>query len=296
MIYIFCSILFYFLNLLFIKIWRNKKLNTPKGAGILLVINFFYFALIFNYSVIFFSLLIVLSFIYFLDDLFSINFKWRLLIQIITPIIIFYSITGTANFWILITCSSAFFILINTLNFQDGEDLNISMLLVIIFSIFYLFSSNLIIQKISLLCLIFFFVFMIFNIKKENLFFGDSGCFVVSILIFIFLLIDLENEIVIKNFLSVIIFPVIDVFYVAIYRIFNKENLLSRNYYHIYQKLAKKTKWKIYLLPNFSLAIANLIIFFSSKLNTSFIFKLIILNLIFCIILHILEKKFENIK
>ena len=171
MIYIFSSILFYLLNFLFIKIWRKKKLNTPKGAGIILIINFFYFGLNFNYSIISLSLLIFLSLIYFLDDLFSINFKWRLLIQIITPILIFYSITNSTNFWILITCTSAFFILINTLNFQDGEDLNISVLLVIIFSIFYLFSSNLIIQKISLLCLIFFSVFIIFNVKKKKFIF-----------------------------------------------------------------------------------------------------------------------------
>tara|TARA_E500000178_G_C16457261_1_gene502809 strand:- start:127 stop:438 length:312 start_codon:yes stop_codon:yes gene_type:complete len=98
----------------------------------------------------------------------------------------------------------------------------------------------------------------------------------------------------IKLFLSVIIFPITDVFFVFFYRVYKKENLLSRNYHHIYQVLKKKTKWKLYLLPNVIFALINILISTQMTLNINLVFILISLNFLFCIITHVTINNIKN--
>ena len=109
-----------------------------------------------------------------------------------------------------------------------------------------------------------------------------------------FVINDFNNKIMIKLFLSVIIFPIIDVFFVVFYRIYKNENLLSRNYHHIYQVLKKKTRWKLYLLPNIIFALINILISTQISLNVNLVFILVSLNLLFCIIVHIIINNLKN--
>ena len=294
MIYIASTVFFYFQNYLFIKFWKKKNNFTPTGIGIFLIFHLIYYFLIFEYSLIYLIPLIIFSFIYFLDDLISINFIWRLIIQILTPIIIYLASINHLNIIFFISVITFFFVLINSLNFQDGEDLNIIILLSMIFFTFYFSSENILIKKTSILVLIYLFVLSIFNSKKNNLFFGDTGCFLISVIILMFVINDFNNREMVKLFLSVIIFPITDVFFVFFYRIYKKENLLSRNYHHIYQVLKKKTKWKLYLLPNIIFALINVLISTQITLNVNLVFILISLNLLFCIITHITINNLKN--
>ena len=163
-----------------------------------------------------------------------------------------------------------------------------------IFFLFYYFSINPLIQKTSLLTLTFLLAFIFFNRKKNTLYFGDSGCYVCCLLIFFFLIVDLENQNLLKAFLSSIIFPITDVFYVAIYRIYKHEDLLSRNHYHIYQVLSKKIKGRVYLLPNFIFCILNLCISFYMNLNMNFIIFLVSFNFIACFVFHFILSKLKT--
>lgn len=294
MIYIASAVFFYFQNYLFIKFWKKKNNFTPTGIGIFLIFHLIYYFLIIEYSLFYLIPLIIFSFIYFLDDLISINFIWRLIIQILTPIIIYLASINHLNIIFFICVITFFFVLINSLNFQDGEDLNIIILLSMIFFTFYFSSENIIIKKTSIFILIYLFVLSIFNSKKNNLFFGDTGCFLISVIILMFLINDFNNRIMIKLFLSVIIFPITDVIFVFFYRIYKKENLLSRNYHHIYQVLKKKTKWKLYLLPNIIFALINVLITTQMTLNVNLVFILISLNLLFCIITQITINNLKN--
>jgi UDP-GlcNAc:undecaprenyl-phosphate/decaprenyl-phosphate GlcNAc-1-phosphate transferase len=294
MIYIASAVSFYFLNYFFIKFWKKKNNFTPTGIGIFLILHLIYYFLIIDYSLFYLIPLIIFSFIYFLDDLISINFKWRLIIQIFTPIIIYLASVYHLNIIFFISIIIFFFVLMNSLNFQDGEDLNIAILLGMIFFIFYYSSENLLIKKTSIFILLYLFVFSIFNSRKNNLFFGDSGCFLISVIILMFIINDFNNKTIIKLFLSVIIFPIIDVFFVVLYRIYKKENLLSRNYHHIYQVLKKKTKWKLYLLPNIVFALINILISTQISLNINLVLILIGLNFLFCIIVHVIIKNLKN--
>jgi hypothetical protein len=190
---------------------------------------------------------------------------------------------------------SLFFILTNSLNFQDGKDLNIAVVLFMIFFAFYFFSSNLVIKNISELILIYLLIFSIFNGKKNNLYFGDAGCFISSILIFLFIITDIENLLLIKVILSIIFFPIVEIFLVNLYRICKKENLLTRNYYYIYQILAKKIKYKLYLLPNLFFALVNYFISSQLSINMKLILFLIFINLSLSAILRLVISKFPDL-
>ena len=137
-------------------------------------------------------------------------------------------------------------------------------------------------------------IFSIFNSKKNNLYFVDAGCFVSSILIFLFIINDIENLLLIKVILSIIFFPILEIFLVNLYRIYKKENLLARNYYYIYQLLAKKIKYKLYLLLNLFFALVNYFISSQSSMNMKLILFLIFINLSLSVILRFVISKFPD--
>ena len=120
----------------------------------------------------------------------------------------------------------------------------------------------------------------------------EQSCYFISIIIFLFVYSELKNEILIKSLISIVIFPIIDVIYVVIYRIFKKENLLSRNYLHLYQIIAKKTNSKLYILPNILFPLLNIFISSYFSLGTFFIVFLVISNTFILIITHLILKKF----
>ena len=295
MINLFLAIIFYFFNFIYIKIWKIISKKTPTGVGFFLVIPLIYFLFEFDLKLFCSISLILFSFIYFFDDLIGLNFLWRILIQIITSVIIYFSFSFELFFIQFFLIVPLFFILMNSLNFQDGKDLNVTILLLMIFFAFYFFSSNLVIKNISELILIYLLIFSIFNGKKNNLYFGDAGCFISSILIFLFIITDIENLLLIKVILSITLFPIVEIFLVNLYRIYKKENLLARNYYYIYQILAKKIKYKLYLLPNLFLALVNYFISSQLSINMKLILFLIFINLSLGVILRLVISKFPDL-
>lgn len=294
MIYLSSAIIFYFLNFIYIKIWKKISKKTPTGVGFFIIIPLLYFLFEFDLKLFYSISLILFSFIYFFDDLIGLNFLWRILIQILTPVIIYFSFLDEFFFIQFFLIVSLFFILTNSLNFQDGKDLNICILLFMIFLAFYFFSSNLVIKNVSELILIYLLIFSIFNRKKNNLYFGDAGCFISSILIFLFIINDIENLLLVKVILSIIIFPILEIFLVNLYRIYKKENLLDRNYYYLYQILAKKIKYKLYLLPNIVFAFVNYFISSELSINMNVILFLIFINLFLTAILRFIISKFPD--
>ena len=74
-------------------------------------------------------------------------------------------------------------------------------------------------------------------------------------------------------------FPILEIFLVNLYRIYKKENLLSRNYYYIYQILEKKINYRLYLLPNLFFALVNYFISSQLSINVKIILFLIFINL-----------------
>ena len=105
---------------------------------------------------------------------------------------------------------------------------------------------------------------------------------------------QINNLLLIKLLIATLFFPIVDVLYVIVYRFFKNENLLSRNYLHVYQILAKKTNVKLYLLPNIFFAILNILISLNFVFGLTLISILIFANLSFLFVVRLIIKKFTN--
>lgn len=290
-IMIFCLISFSLINFSYIYIWRKFLEKVPTGVGVLLIVPCYFFYFEQQLHLFSISLIFIFSLIYFFDDLRGIHFLWRILLQILSSLIIFFSIPFDGNQIFLIFNLFFIIILVNVLNFQDGEDLNISTLLIMIFSVFYFYSELELIKKTSLVILLFLISFSFFNFKQNSLYFGDSGCYFISIIIALFAYNEFENTTLLKFLFSVIIFPLIDVFYVIVYRIMNNENLLTRNYLHTYQIIAQKINSKFYLLPNLIFSLLNILISFYIPLGVNLIILLFFVNFTLLIFMRLVIKK-----
>lgn len=290
----FIFILFLLINFIYVKIWKKFSVKVPSGIGILLVIPFFFYYIELNLPLL--SILLVLAFaiLYFFDDIKGIHFSFRIILQILASFVIYFSYSLEFNFIIIFSNLFFFIILVNSLNFQDGEDLNIAVLLIFIFTIFYLYSNNEVIENVSKIILLFLTTFSLFNFKKNYLYLGDSGCYVASIIIFLMTYDQINNLLLIKLLIAVLFFPIVDVLYVIVYRFFKNESLLSRNYLHIYQILAQKTNVKLYLLPNIFFAILNILISLNFVFGLTLMLTLIFANLFFLFAVRLIMQKFTN--
>ena len=290
----FIFILFLLINFIYVKIWKKFSVKVPSGIGILLVIPFFFYYIELNLSLLSSLLVLAFAILYFFDDIKGIHFSFRIILQILASFVIYFSYSLEFNFIIIFLNLFFFIILVNSLNFQDGEDLNIAVLLIFIFTIFYLYSNNEVIENISKIILLFLTTFSLFNFKKNYLYLGDSGCYVASIIIFLMTYDQINNLLLIKLLIAVLFFPIVDVLYVIVYRFFKNENLLSRNYLHIYQILAQKTNVKLYLLPNIFFAILNILISLNFVFGLTLMLTLIFANLFFLFAVRLIMKKFTN--
>jgi UDP-GlcNAc:undecaprenyl-phosphate GlcNAc-1-phosphate transferase len=291
MITVFSFFTFLFLNFIFIVIWNKNFKKTPSGVGIFLLIPFVFYCLNQKMNLPASTGLVLCSLFYFLDDLIEINFKIRIGLQILASLIIFYLFREKLHFNYIILIVFLFFVLINSLNFQDGQDLNIFIILFLIFLSFYFFSNQKITKDTSMLILTYLISFGFFNRKPNKLFFGDSGCYVATLILFIFSIDELRNLLLMKSIIGILLFPLTDIMFVIMYRVYKKENILTRNYYHIYQILYKKTRYYIYLLPNIFFGGANFYLLEYLQLDFVNIIFIISFNICSCLIFKILIKK-----
>ena len=163
--------IFSLINFLYIKIWNKFSNKVPTGIGILLTIPFFFY-LEKNFN--FFSVCFILVFtiVYFLDDLIEINFLWRILLQILVSFVIYFSFNTDIILINIFVNLVIFLILVNTLNFQDGEDLNIALLLILIFGNFYFNSEYELTKYTSEFVLIFLMKVTVYSISNLQNFFS----------------------------------------------------------------------------------------------------------------------------
>ncbi len=265
------------------NIWIYLKINkTPTGAGIIFLISLLVNIYLNNESFsselkIAFSLISVLTLIYYIDDLISLSVAVRIIIQILLGIIItttFFSnlfIENSYFFIIILTCILILSLLLtNTINFYDGADLNIVFFGVLNFLILsFVFSLDKNIQILIHLSLVFFIAFSLLNYKANSLYFGDAGSFFLAGLFLIFIsLAAVMQNLKIYYLLTTLCLPILDVIYVILYRLIRKEPLHTRHYYQIYQ-LAQRTqrKWLYLLIQPINTVFSLLSIFFLCSLG-----------------------------
>ena len=121
--------------------------------------------------------------------------------------------------------------------------------------------------------------FIIYNLKPNTIFFGDSGCYIISFIINILIIEAILNfDLKIIYLIIPLSLPIFDVLYVLIKRLKRKEYLLSRNYYHLYHVLDFKFKNKIYLLPQIMNSILIYILSLMIKINDFYSVVLFLLS------------------
>lgn len=250
-----------FLGYMYKVLWDYFGMNsTPKGFGVLMpMMLLISLNKISFFEPLFLILLLIsaLSLIYWLDDLYEINPLFRVALSFISGALLYLlsiffsgetflpSIIGMAFLYGVINVT-----LTNVLNFYDGADLNISLLILLscLCSLFKPISQGW--QDIIFTGIIFIASFSFLNRKPNYLYFGDAGTFAYASLITSILIFKMQSSSTISvEFFIPFLLPVLDVFYVIYSRIKRKENLLTRNYLHLYQKLNGRFDNKFYLLP-----------------------------------------------
>ena len=142
--------------------------------------------------------------------------------------------------------------MVNVSNFYDGADLNLCT-----FILLYTVTNSFFIPMghplfLVLWVLAFFSLgFSFKNATPLSVYFGDSGSFFFAGVMFIVLISILSGALPFQPLMLVPLFiPVLDVVCVLVIRIRRGEDLLSRNYYHLYQRIQILSGKKFfYLMP-----------------------------------------------
>jgi UDP-N-acetylmuramyl pentapeptide phosphotransferase/UDP-N-acetylglucosamine-1-phosphate transferase len=265
----------YFIGKAYKLIWHksNLKDSTPTGFGIFLsLILIIVFSTnvdsniqpVSNLYIIFFA-----GLIYLLDDLKGLHPWLRISIAFCTGILLFLNAVPDDTYtYLILLCLIFLFGLIavgltNVVNFYDGADLNLAIMIFISGLILVLFSDidSLDLHYIGLVMIAFSFGFGIHNRIPHTLYLGDAGSFIVAMLLLYFIISFAISGINIPpELISVIALPLFDVFYVMLIRINKKHDMLSRNYLHLYQRISIRYKGFFHLIPQIVNVIAIILI------------------------------------
>lgn len=249
---------------------------TPTGGGIVFVsIGGIFSSLLGNFTPL---IIIPLSLVGFLDDLFDINKKVRFSIQIIISYIflinssIIDSILKNLNYPLVIFISIFLIFLsvaiINFFNFMDGMDGLLSGCMIIYLLVFsYLHSASLFPLISSL------FAFFMWNFPPAKIFMGDVGStFLGAILVTcVFSSNDLKEFIALILLASPLLF---DSLICVIRRFLNSQNVFQAHKLHLYQRL-HQAGWShlkvslLYILLTLILSISYIIFGLSSLIILS---------------------------
>jgi len=270
---------------------------TVRGGGIIfpIAILIFFFFNDLQYPFFVFGVLLI-SFVSFLDDIYSLSVRVRLTFQIISIFLILYQIDFTIfplYFSISLLVIGVGFI--NMFNFMDGVNGMTGIYSLIL--VFFLFLINLIENIVSTDLLVFtaisLVVFGFYNFRKKALFFaGDIGSISLGIFFFfigILFICKLSSPL----FLLLVLIYGVDVGCTIVYRAFlTKENVLSPHRHHLYEKLVDVYKFshiKVSLIYSVLQVTVNCIIYKAYKLDLSIqlliFFGLIVLFIVFYIFL-----------
>lgn len=235
----------------------------------------------FNYQILLnFLVLITLFFLIgTYDDIYAINANLRLLLLVLTLLLFFnyndqYLISGIyfsfnkssidLNFLSVGVTVFCFILLINSLNMSDGINGLTSSYFISFFSIFsfFIFKSN-IFFEIILLLIILLTIFLYLNLKSF-FFLGDSGVYVLTAFLSLFLLISYDynaKTIGCDQIALVMLFPGLDMLRIFIERIYKKKNPFNADINHLHHLFLYKKKFnekKIIVLFNSTIILSGL--------------------------------------
>jgi UDP-N-acetylmuramyl pentapeptide phosphotransferase/UDP-N-acetylglucosamine-1-phosphate transferase len=249
-------------GLVYRRLWIGVKGSeqTPTGYGGLLAIFLLCGSaylqapsdLVWSYAVI-----AAAAVIYWCDDVLGLSRRHRVVIQFASGFAVCWLLLAGVRLGApaLIGCSLAAgfvnIVLTNAVNFSDGADLNVAAVMVLTVAVILLIGPDAAFMRPSaIIILAFVLPFALLNCRPRTIYFGDAGCFVFASFLTIMTVCCFRNGANAAAFAAVpLALPVYDACYVVVWRIRNKENILTRNYLHLYQKLQIKYRNFGYLLP-----------------------------------------------
>ena len=240
---------------------RSGGLNVYITLAIISVLFYFNQIQIYDYS-----LMIPLSIIFFVgvyDDIYNVDFKLKFIFQIIVAKIIidngfivdnFHGIFGIFEINRIIAQLVTIFIIvsiINAINLIDGIDgltISISLIFIVFYEFFSFNKSDF--NLLSVLLISSLIPMYYFNFRKKNkIFLGDSGSYLLGGIISIYVMNILSNEFRIKPefdinkilfVVSILIYPIIDVARVFFIRLKNKKSTFEADKNHIHHIILNK--------------------------------------------------------
>ena len=240
----------------------------PKGAGIIiytiillyLFLNYFFYNQSELNLIILYSTILITLFS-FIDDIYDVNWKYKIIIDLCTSLIIIYFFKD--NLFNLISISNYLFFFIpililiiawfiNLINFSDGSDGYLTFLTILLFAtnilIKLLFQIE--ISYINILIIIILINFLYYNFLKSVIFLGDSGSRLISILIITNIFYDYFNYNVVLIYIWILSLLIVltDTGLTLLQKIIIDKKILQEHKDHAYQIIANKFGHKISLI------------------------------------------------
>lgn len=222
--------------------------STIRGGGIIFVASIVLFFLLYQFQYpYFFSGLILIATISFLDDIYSLSSRLRFTFQLLTVILMIYEVTHfNINLLFLFLLIIIITGLLNIYNFMDGINgitglysLSIVLPLIYLNEYYFLFVNK------NLLILTFFslIIFGYYNFrKKAKCFAGDVGSISIGLILFFCLGLLIYKQ---QNwyYAFFVLVYAIDGGFTIVERLFKKQNIFLPHRNHLYQKLVDNPRY-----------------------------------------------------
>lgn len=219
---------------------------TLRGGGVIFYFGALLFFLISNFQYPYFILgLSLMALVSFLDDIFTLSNKIRLLVHLISVILIFVQIGLFSYAWFIPVIALVLTIgIINAYNFMDGINGITAFYSLVVLSLLATvnLSINFVDKNLIYYSIIASLVFGFFNFRQRaKCFAGDVGSVSIA-----FIIVFLLSQLVIKtgNIIYLLFLTVygLDAIWTIIRRLMKKENIFKAHRSHLYQYLANENK------------------------------------------------------
>jgi len=284
----------------------SHKTPTIRGGGILFYIAVvtFFLSSGFSYPYFFIGISLV-ALISFLDDLFMLPSKTRMIVQFLAVLLCIYEVGLLNEYVLLLPLLIAGVTFLNVYNFMDGINgiTGLYSILTLSFLLIINYQEGLILSDLIVYAIISVIVFGYFNFRKNaRMFAGDVGSVSMAlILLFVggLFMYKLESLLI---FLLFLVYGTDGLLTMA-HRIINRENLAVAHRSHIYQKLADVYRYphlKISLFYTLVQAVINLIVilYYKESLLVQVVIFLVVIIVFFFLYLYIFRqierKKVKN--
>ena len=249
-----------------------------------------------------------------IDDLYSVDYKIRILFQLMTIMLFIYlglTNLNLGNFFIfnlskfyflnILFIIIFFIVIINSFNFMDGQDGLISLisLISLIFFSIILYLNNIQLEQIIFYLFISLLIFLLFNLNIFSslyFFLGDAGSTLIAFLLsatFLYYLNHNEEKIKMIQILWIFAVPVFDFFRVTLNRVTNRQLFFKGDKSHIHHLLiaafGKNNSLLVIILLCFFLNIIGFIsiIYFGELFSQMLFFFILLFYILFFKILKI---------